>query len=264
MALEELRHGRGGVAQGRVVVDLGVSVLKLDVATRHEGEIVFAQFIDAYRAEEFGLGIARAVRAFGLPSVIDAHGMGYLLVGEESFLLLLSLDSMLRLLAQVHKEDLARALAQLAPVPASSTLVLVEDPQCDGYIGGVEQFTRQHHDGLHLIGLDKLLPNSHRVAIAQGAIGQEEASHTPLRFQFGENVQYPRIVGIALGWQAVVCPTCIVAQLGTVPLLEVEGRIRHDIVAGQAPVHILREVEALRSPRWWEMPRIARFIFASR
>ena len=54
-------------------------------------------------------------------------------------------------------------------------------------------------------------------------------------------MQYPRIVGIALGWQAVVCPTCIVAQLGTVPLLEVEGRIRHDIVAGQAPVHILRE-----------------------
>lgn len=223
LALEELRHGRGGAAQGSVVVDRAIAVAELDVATRHKGESVFAQFVDAYRAEELGLGIARAVRAFGLPAVVDVDGTGYLLVGEESFLLLLALDSMLRPLAQIHKEDLACALAQLAVVPASSTFVLVEDPQRDGYIRGVEQFTGQHHDGFHLIRLDELLSNSYGVAIAQGTIGQEETSHSTLRAELRENVQNPCIVGIALGGQAVVGPARIVAQLGRVPLLEVEG-----------------------------------------
>ena len=57
----------------------------------------------------------------------------------------------------------------------------------------------------------------------------------------GEDVEYPRIVGVALWRQVVVGPTRVRAQVVVPPALEVERRVGHDIIEVQAAVEVIGE-----------------------
>ena len=135
------------------------------------------------------------------------------------------------------------AVAQLPSMVHTSALVLVENPKRDRYVCGIKQFTRQDNNRFHLVIFNKLLANGDGVFITKGTICQQKTSDAFVGFQFGEHVENPRIVGVALRRSSIIGP--VHALLGDIfckPMFEIERRISHDVVKNKSgmPVFIER------------------------
>ncbi len=55
-----------------------------------------------------------------------------------------------------------------------------------------------------------------------------------------QHVLYPAEVGVAFGWGAVF-PAHVIFQLGMPPVLDIEGRIGHDVIGPQVRVLVIQE-----------------------
>ena len=73
----------------------------------------------------------------------------------------------------------------------------------------------------------------------------------------------PGVVGVADGWHSVA-PALVVPQQFAGPVGDVERRIGEDVVGFEVWVKIAEEVSAGCVPRLASMPRMARFMWASR
>lgn len=133
------------------------------------------------------------------------------------------------------------AVAQLPSMIAAAPLVLIENPECYTDVGGDKELTGQDDDGLYFIVFNESLPDVVGISITQCSVGKQEARHTRERPEMGEDMENPRIVGIALWRQAVVSPPRVGAQVVVPPALEVERRVGHDIVEVKSTVEIIGE-----------------------
>ena len=109
----------------------------------------------------------------------------------------------------------------------SALFVLVQDPECDGNIRSNEKFPRQDDDGFHLVILDQLSADLHRVAVTQRSVRQKKTGNAIQRLQVRKNMQNPGIIGIALRRGSVIRPAGIIFQIGVEPALKVEGRVAY-------------------------------------
>ena len=214
---------------------------ELDIVRGDEAPVVCLDLRQADAAVELGLRIAIAVRAFLLPAVIDGGCPRDLLAVEHDLLLLLALDRMLPPRAQVEEQHLPMTVAQLAPMVVTAPFILVQDPERHADIRRDEEIPWQDDNGFHLVMLQQLLPDREGIAIVQGTVREQESRHARQRFQMGEDMQYPGIVRIALRRHAVVDPACVVREPFLPPVLEIERRIRHDIVEIQPFMQVVFE-----------------------
>ena len=125
----------------------------------------------------------------------------------------------------------------------AALLVHVEDPHRDADVGGDEKLPRQYDDRFDPVLFDEPLPDygSGPVAVTQRAVGEQKSRHSAARPQVGKHVQYPCVVGVALRRDGEIRPPRIILQMDVVPVLEVEWRIRHDVVEVQSLVDVVLE-----------------------
>ena len=131
-------------------------------------------------------------------------------------------------------------VAQHPPVVHTSALVLVKNPKRNRYVGGIKQFTRQNDNRLHLVVLNELLANGNGIVVAERTIGKQEAGNTIVSLEFGEYMENPCIISIALGWSSIIRPVhTLLSNVFGKPMLEVERRICHNIVKGKSDMPVL-------------------------
>lgn len=144
-------------------------------------------------------------------------------------------------LAGIDEECLAFAVAVAAF--AVGFFVFGQEPEADGDLGGVEELAGQGDHAVDEVVLDHLLADR---AFAGGvgahrAVGEDEAGDAVLG-EFAHHVENPGVVGIAGGRGVVAAPASVVDEfVGPAPVLQVEGRIGHDVVGLEVGVLILEE-----------------------
>ena len=160
-------------------------------------------------------------------------------------------------LAGVDEEHLAAAVAELAVLPVAR-----EEPEAGRDLRRVEELARQRDHAVHEVGLDQVLADLALAGLVRRhrAVGEHEAGHARGR-QVVDDVLHPGEVGVARRRHAVL-PALVVAQALAAPVGDVEGRIGEDEVGLEVGWRSLWKVSPWAI--WPSMPRMARFILASR
>ena len=119
-------------------------------------------------------------------------------------------------IAGIDKQGFALAVAVVAVAVAGNGfgfLVLGEEPEAHGNLGGVEQLARQGDHAIHQVILDELLADlAFTFCVgAHGAVSQYKAGHAALA-ELADHVQNPGVVGVAGGRHFVTGPAWVVGE----------------------------------------------------
>ena len=124
----------------------------------------------------------------------------------------------------------------------ASALILIENPQRNRNVSGIEQFTRQNDNSLYFVVLYKFLTNGNGIFITEGTICKQETSNTFVCLKFGKHVENPCVVGIALGRSAIISPVhSLLSNIFGEPMFEIERRICHDVIKNKSGMLIFIE-----------------------
>ena len=216
-------------------------VHKFNILARRQCPTLRRYFCQADTAVQLRHFVLRTVCAFTLPCVVDVGGSFDLGGVEQNFFLVLALHRVLCPRAQIHKQNLMFAVAQVSAVVAAALFILVQDPKGHADVCTDKKLTRKNNDSLHLVFFNQLAANIHRVAVVQSAVGQQEPGNAVGAFQVREHMQNPRIVGVAFRRGAVVAPARVILQIAVIPAFQVERRICHDVVKVAPLVQVIQE-----------------------
>ena len=193
---------------------------------------MFADVVERCALAEAGDVLVGAGVGFAAPGVVGVGDLGDVVGGE------LALD------AGDHGAEVAGVDEQhfAAPVAfAAVVLVLGQEPEADGDLGGVEELAGERDHAVDEVGFDDALADLAFAGLVggHGAVGEHEAGGAG-GGEMVDHVLDPREVGVP-GWWGAVFPAGVVAEAFAAPVADVERRVGEDVVGSQVGVAVVVE-----------------------